>query len=236
MSEWIPRRFWTKAEVTTAPEGYGIALDGRALRTPAKAQMILPSRPLAEAVAAEWRAQEEKIDPLSMPFTRTVNSAIDNVAKNHSQIAEMIAAYGESDLLCYRAESPAELVARQAAAWDPLLDWAAGEFGAPLEIGAGLIHVAQPESSLKILAQKVHDLDAFRMAAFHDLVALSGSLIIGFAVLDKFLPADTLWERSRLDEIWQQEHWGEDEDAAHIIARKREEFFHAVAVVEKLAE
>jgi len=236
MSEWIPRRFWTEAQVTGQPEGFGISLDGRSLRTPAKAAMILPSRAYAEAVAAEWQAQEEKIDPASMPFTRTANSAIDNVARNHAEIADMIAAYGETDLLCYRAESPVELVTRQSKAWDPLLDWAANELAAPLKTGAGLIHVPQSEASLKALTQRVHDLDSFRLAGFHDLVALSGSLIIGFAVMAHFQPAEQLWETSRLDENWQREHWGDDEDAAQITARKRDEFFHAVSVMEKLAK
>ena len=141
MSEWAPRRFYKDATVETAEGGFIVHLDGRPLRTPGKAPLVVPSRGIAEAMAEEWRAQDEKIDPRTMPFTRTANSAIDKVAPQHPEVADMLAEYGDSDLLCYRAESPAELVARQAERWDPLLDWAAREMGARLEPRAGGVAV-----------------------------------------------------------------------------------------------
>lgn len=234
MTEWAAKRFWD--EVTVANEGtcHAVRLDGKPLRTPAKAALVLPSRALADAVAAEWEAQEDLIAPQTMPFTRTANSAIDNVALNHAEIAAMIAEYGETDLLCYRADGPAELIARQCADWDPLLDWAAEDLNAPLTTGTGVIHVAQPPESLAGLSAHVHALDPFRLAALHDLVALSGSLVIGLAVLARHRPPEALWDLSRIDETWQAEHWGEDEIAAADATIKRADFLHAAQVLAHL--
>ncbi|MCR9088172.1 MAG: ATPase [Rhodobacteraceae bacterium] len=234
MSEWTARRFWD--DVTVAPDavGHAILLDGKPLHTPAKAPLVLPSRALADAVAAEWAAQEDMVAPHTMPFTRTANSAIDNVALNHAEIAAMIAEYGETDLLCYRAEGPAELIARQCADWDPLLDWAAEALDAPLATGVGVIHVPQPHESLARMSARVHALDPFRLAALHDLVALSGSLVIGLAALTRHRPPDALWALSRIDENWQAEQWGEDDIAAADAAAKRTAFLHAAQVLERL--
>ncbi|WP_146591760.1 ATP12 family chaperone protein [Puniceibacterium confluentis] len=227
MSEWAPKRFWTAADVAQVADGYGVTLDGRPVKTPAKAPLVVPTQALAEAVAAEWRAQGDKIDPTSMPFTRGANAAIDKVRIQHAEVADMLAAYGDSDLLCYRAESPAELVARQAAAWDPLLEWAEAEFGARLEARAGVMHVAQDPAALRPLRDAVHRLDAFALAAFHDLVSLSGSLVLGFAALRGHAPAEELWTLSRIDEDWQQELWGGDEEAEEVAARKKAAFLQA---------
>lgn len=234
MSEWTAKRFWQQVGVTREGGGYGITLDGKPLRTPAKAALILPSRAFAEALAAEWDAQGEVVAPQTMPFTRTANSAIDNVAQNHRAVAAMIAEYGDTDLLCYRAEAPAELIARQGADWDPLLAWVADELEAPLTAGTGVTHVPQPEASLAALSARVHALDAFRLAALHDLVALSGSLVIGLAVLEGHRAAEALWDLSRIDEIWQAEQWGEDEIAAADAAAKRADFLHAGRVLTHL--
>ncbi|MGS4947199.1 ATP12 family chaperone protein [Meridianimarinicoccus sp. RP-17] len=233
MSEWKQRRFWDSANPVAASAGFGIALDGRPVRTPAKQPLVVPSRPLARAIADEWDAQAEVIDPNTMPLTRIANSAIDTAGPQHTEIAGIIAAYGESDLLCYRAEGPPELVSRQAAAWDPLLDWARDALDAPLAVGTGVIFVPQPEKSLRTLSAKVHGLDAFDLAPCHDLVALSGSLVIGLAVLAGLHPVETLWALSRVDETWQAEQWGHDEDAAEIAALRAAAFadaarFHAL--------
>ncbi|MGI3168893.1 ATP12 family chaperone protein [Pseudooceanicola sp. C21-150M6] len=227
MSEWAPKRFWKVTEVVTSGDGYGVTLDGRAVRTPAKALLVLPSRAMAEAVAAEWEAQAEVVDPRSMPATRGANAAIDKVAVQFDEVAEMLIAYGDSDLLCYRADSPEELVARQAAAWDPLLDWAAATYGARLEPRTGIMHEAQSEAALAKLGAEVHRMTAFELAAFHDLVSLSGSLVIGLAAAQGAWPAEELWDLSRIDESWQEEQWGVDEDAAQTAAIKRESFLNA---------
>ncbi|GGE17110.1 ATPase [Primorskyibacter flagellatus] len=227
MSEWAARRFWKAAAVTEGPEGFGIALDGRGVRTPAKAPLIVPTRALAEAIAAEWAAQGDTVDPRTMPATRGANAAIDKVAVQHAEVADMLAAYGDSDLLCYRADAPDELVARQAEGWDPMLDWAAETYGARLETRTGIMHDPQPASALARLAAEVHGMTAFELAAFHDLVSLSGSLVLGLAATRNAESAERLWDLSRIDEVWQAEQWGADEDAEQAAAVKRESFLNA---------
>jgi len=227
MSEWKTKRFWTSATVAPDAGGFTVHLDGRPLKTPAKAPLVLPTRALAQAVADEWNAQEDRVDPAQMPFTRAANAAIDKVHAQHAEVAEMIAAYGDSDLTCYRAEAPEELVERQAGAWDPLLDWADSALGARLVPVAGVIHAPQAPDALEALARRVRALDDFALTAFHDLVSLSGSLVIGFAAIEDLHPIESLWEISRIDETWQEEQWGKDEEASADAARKRAAFFHA---------
>jgi chaperone required for assembly of F1-ATPase len=197
------------------------------VRTPAKAVLSVPTRALAEAIAAEWDAQEGKIDPGTMPFTRSANAAIDKVAHQKSEVAEMLAAYGDSDLICYRAVSPSELVEKQAAAWNPLLDWTESVLSAKLLAVEGVVHVPQDVQAMARLRAHVDALDIWALTAFHDLVSLSGSLVIGFAALDGFYPVKTLWDLSRVDETWQAEQWGSDEEAEEMAARKQSDFIHA---------
>lgn len=227
MSEWDARRFWTAATVAEAPQGYTVHLDGRPVRSPAKAPVILPTRALAAEIAAEWDAQEDRIVPASMPVTRTANAAIDRVAARHAEVAQMLAEYGDSDLLCYRADSPAELAARQAEAWDPLLDWAESELSARLETRTGLMPRPQDFETLKRLHRAVEMLDSWALTAFHDLVAISGSLIIGFAALRDVRPPRELWRISRIDETWQQEQWGSDAEAGRVARLKENDFVNA---------
>ncbi|MBY5974246.1 hypothetical protein KUV28_17960 [Ferrimonas balearica] len=224
MSDWKPRRFWTEAAALPVTGGYTVQLDKRPVKTPAKAALVVPTEALAQALAAEWDAQEEVVDPATMPMTRTANSAIDKVAVQRAEVAEMLAAYGDSDLLCYRADSPAELVDRQAAHWDPMLDWAEAELGARLSPRTGIIHAPQDPAALEVLRERVHTLDPFELAAFHDLVALTGSLVLGFAAFLTTRSADEIWEVSRLDERWQEAQWGIDEEARQIEALKRASF------------
>lgn len=227
MAEWAAKRFWENADVTKAGDGFTVLLDGRKLRTPVKSELIVPTHGMAEEIAKEWRAQGEKINPLSMPFTRSANAAIDKVATMHCEVTEQVAEYGGTDLICYRAASPEELVLRQKNAWDPLLDWARSELSAPLNAGEGIRHVAQDADVLKSLANRVAAMSEFQLAAFHDLVGMSGSLIIGFAVIYKFQPVDELWRCSRIDEDWQISQWGEDEEATVTAETKKTAFMHA---------
>ncbi|NJM81617.1 MAG: ATPase [Tabrizicola sp.] len=227
MTGWAAKRFWTDATVEACPGGHTVRLDGRQIRTPAKAPLILPTAALAEAVAVEWRAQTGVVDPATMPCTRTANSAIDKLSVQFDAVADMLADYGGTDLLCYRATTPPELVARQAAAWDPLLDWAGSALGAPLHIAAGVIPVPQPEPSLGALKTRVAGLTPFQLAAFHDLVAISGSLILGFAVTARRLTPEAAWTASRIDETWQAEQWGSDDDAARDEAIRKAAFLQA---------
>lgn len=221
MSVWTARRFWTTASAVPAEGGFTVQLDARPVRTPLKSALILPTLALAEAVAVEWQAQDKTINPETMPFTRTANSAIDKVRPQFAAVADMLVGYGGSDLLCYRAEGPDALVARQAESWDPLLDWAGDELGAPLRKTTGVMPVAQPEASLDALRALVHAMDAFQLAAFHDLVAISGSLVLALAVARGRITAEEAWSLSRIDEDWQIALWGEDEEAAEAAGRKR---------------
>ncbi len=227
MSEWKARRFWKAASVDRAGDGFAIRLDGRPVRTPGKSELVVPYEGVAQEIAAEWNAQEGVIDPRTMPFTRMANSAIEKVAPQRAEVAAMLAGYGDSDLLCYRAEAPEELVARQDAAWDPLLDWAADRYDARLFPVQGVMYQAQPDTSLAALAAPVHAMTAFELTAFHDLVALSGSLVIALAAAEGYRPPETLWQASRIDEDWQAEQWGLDEEAARAAEAKSGDFLRA---------
>ena len=227
MSEWAPRRFWKSVTVVPEEGGFTVELDGRRVKTPAKAALVLPGQAMAEAVAAEWDAQTEKVNPLTMPFTRSANAAIDKVTHQHAEVAAMLAEYGDSDLLCYRAEHPDELVDRQSAEWDPALEWAEAALGIRLEARKGLVHVAQDSGALERLSARVHAMTAFELAAFHDLVSLTGSLVLGVAATQDWRDPEAIWQLSRLDENWQEELWGPDEEAQASAEVKRKAFLHA---------
>ena len=234
MSEWSKKRFWQVTKVQPGEGGFVVCLDGRPLRTPEKRVLALPSLALAEMVAAEWGAQRERVDPETMPATRMANLAIDRIEARFDEVVDMIAAYGGSDLLCYRADGPEALVARQAQGWDPLLDWAARRFDAPLGVTNGVMPIAQPPQSLLRLRAAVAAQDRFRICALHDLVALSGSLVLGLAAVERFAPPEALWALSRIDEDWQSEQWGEDEEALVTAARRKAGFLHAAAFLKAL--
>lgn len=227
MSGWTARRFWTEAHVDEVPGGFAVRLDARPVKTPAKASLVLPTRAMAERIAAEWNAQGKTVDPASMPVTRAANSAIDKVTPQFEDVVAVVAEYGGSDLLCYRASGPMELVARQAEGWDPLLGWAAEALGAPLHVTQGVMHVDQPEASLARLRARVAAMDPFQLTAFHDLVAISGSLVLGFAVALGRLTEDEAWRLSRIDEDWQIAQWGRDEEAEKAAQARWEGFQEA---------
>lgn len=227
MTGWKAKRFWKAAAAVAGPDGWEIRLDGRPVRTPGKAQLAVPTRALAEAIGAEWDAQGPEINPLTMPLNRAANAAIDRVAPQREGVVAHLAAYGETDLLCYRAEGPGELVRRQAEAWDPILAWAAGTLGAPLLTTVGVIGIAQPAESLARLRAALESLDPFALTGLHELVTLSGSLVLALAAERGLAPPEVLWAASRIDEDWQQELWGRDEEAAEAAARKRGAFLQA---------
>ena len=227
MSGWVKKRFWTVVEVCAVEGGYTITLDGRAIRTPAKATLVVPTRALADLLAEEWRAQGETLSPEHMPATRAANAAIDKVRGQKDAVTELLADYGDSDMVCYRAESPDELVVREAQAWDPLLDWVAHRYGLRPIACCGVVHVSQPKSLLDKLRADVARLSSFELTAFHDLVAMSGSLIIALAVLDRYASPEELWQVSLIDEDWQIAQWGEDEEARALTAGRRAAFLNA---------
>lgn len=227
MAEWSAKRFWTQAEPVAVSEGYAIHLDGRPLNSPAKTPVVLPTLALARAVAEEWQAQGEKINPLSMPHTRSANAALDKVAPQRGEVARMIGDFAGTDLLCYRAAGPEALTALQAERWDPLLDWAAARCGGALRTTTGVMPVEQPAAVLDALRGEIDGMSVFDIAAFHDLVSLSGSFVIGLAVARGHLAPDEGWSRSRLDEDWQADQWGRDEEAEEKAALRRRAFLHA---------
>ena len=227
MSDWKQKRFWTNVGVAEVDGGFAVQLDGRGVKTPAKAPLNVPTKALADAIAAEWEAQEGVVNPNLMPFTRSANASIDKVMIQHGEVADMLAAYGDADLLCYRATDPIELVERQSEQWDPVLAWAASELDASLMTRQGIMHIPQGEKTLRILSDRTHALTAYQLAAFHDLVSLSGSLILGFATAYGYAAVDELWNKSRLDELWQEEQWGPDEAAQALSDVKKAAFWHA---------
>ncbi len=230
------KRFWREALAVETETGFGVTLDGRPLNTPAKAPVVVPGRALAEALAEEWAAVGEEVDPRGMRLTRAVNVTIDRVAEARDEVVEHLAGYGATDLICYRAPHPTELVAREAAAWDPLLAWAAGRYGARLETGQGVIHVAQPEAALAALARAVSRQDPWQLTALSDLVTLSGSLVIGLAIAEGRLGAEEGWAAGRIDEDWNVEQWGEDAEAAAEDAVRRADFLSAARLLRLVSE
>ena len=220
MAEWKARRFWKAASVRSLDGGFEVVLDDRPLRTPGKQPLHLPTQALAQALAQEWDAQADVIDPNTMPLTRAANSAIEKVAPQFAAVADMLAQYGGSDLLCYRAESPTELADQQAAGWQPLLDWARDSLGAELAVTTGVMPIAQDPAALARLRAHVHALDVFGLTALHDLVTLPGSLVLGLAVIHGRLDADAAHQLSRIDEAFQASQWGEDDEATAAAAAR----------------
>ena len=227
MSDWKMKRFWSTAAAVEADNGFTVHLDGRSIKTPGKAALVVPTLKMAQAMALEWDAQVEEINPETMPVTKSANSAVDKVTPQFSEVADMLGEYAGTDLLCYRAEQPVELVARQAAQWDPLLAWCDQRFGAPLNPVSGVMFAAQPESSLNTLRAQLDGLSAFELTAVHDLITLPGSFVLGLAAIEDYASPEQLWELSRLDERYQQEQWGLDEDAEEMAGIKLEAFKHA---------
>lgn len=219
------KRFWS--EVTVDADRV-IRLDGRPVRTPGRAPLALPGAALAAAIADEWRAVAEAIDPRAMPLTGLANAAIDRVAVDAETFAAGLARYGESDLLCYRADRPMELIARQAAEWDPLLEWARMRYDIHFEIVTGIMHRPQPPTTLARLADAVASRDAFRLAAISPIVTITGTVIGTLALVEGAVDAGTLWRASMVDEDWQTERWGEDELAVRAREVRRHDYDAAV--------
>lgn len=218
------KRFYKAASTRPLADGFEILLDQRPVKTPARDTLLLPSQPIAEAIAAEWEAQGDKIDPRSMPLTGLANAAIDRVTPDPEAFARGLSVYGESDLLCYRAETPDSLVQRQADLWDPLLAWARRRFDVDFEVVQGIMHRPQPDMTLRILSQAVAARSPFELAALFPLVTISGSLVIALALIEDALSLDDAWAAASLDEAWQAEQWGEDLEAARVLEARRQDF------------
>jgi chaperone required for assembly of F1-ATPase len=225
------KRFYKTVSVTA---DRGIALDNRSVKTPAKAPLLLPNAALAEAVAEEWRAQEDVVNPHAMPITGLANAAIDRVAPDTARFAAGLAAYGESELLCYRAAEPPALVARQDSVWNPVLDWARARFDVSFTLVTGIMHQPQPDETLARLSHAVAAYDAWALAPLNPVVTISGSLVLALAVAERHIIPDAAFDIAHLDELWQAEQWGEDYFATQTRDAHRADFLSACRFLDLL--
>jgi chaperone required for assembly of F1-ATPase len=221
------KRFWRDVAVEQDADGWTIKLDGRPVKTPARAALAVPTRTLADAIAGEWRSVEGKIDPRAIPLTGLANAAIDRIAPDREAFADNLARYAEADLACYRADGPRALVERQEQQWDKLLGWARRRYDVDFVTTSGLMHVAQPAATIERLSHAVAALDPFRLAGLSPLVTVGGSLVGALAVLEKALAPEEAWDAVSIDERWQLEQWGADADAEVALENRRRDFLSA---------
>ena len=225
------KRFYKDVSVAPAPGGFAVLLDGKPVKTPARNELRLPTRALAEAVAAEWRGQGETVQAATMPLLRLSNTAIDGVAVHRDEVVNAILRFGENDLLCYRAHQPPDLAARQAEGWDPLLDWARQRWGAHMRVADGINHVEQSADALEALREAMRGLDAFTLGALHVIASITDSLVLGLAVAEGHVGGTRAFELSRIDEAYQAEKWGADAEAVKRTAALARELDKAVELM-----
>ncbi|MCO5733865.1 ATP12 family chaperone protein [Rhizobium sp. SSA_523] len=235
MHKPLPKRFYTHVTLRALDEGHAIHLDGKPVKTPAKNALVVPTSQLGAILVDEWAAQAEVIDPLTMPVTRLVNTALDGVANDPQSVFDDIVRFSGSDMLCYRAETPAELVARQAQMWDPVLDWAAEALGARFILIEGVMPQEQPAEAVAALAEALKSYATpLELAALHMITTLSGSALLTLAFAKGFLSADEVWHLAHLEEDWTNEHWGTDLEAEARRQKRLLELQAAVAVFSAL--
>jgi chaperone required for assembly of F1-ATPase len=232
----LPKRFYADVSVK-ADEGGGAALllDGKPVRTPGKARLVIPNAALAEAIAAEWRGQGERIDPATMPLTKLANSIIDGVAGKEEPVIDDMLGYAASDLLCYRADGPEGLIAKQSEHWDPVLEWAKRDLGVPMRLAQGVMHVTQPQASLDTIRKRLAAYDAWRLAALHVMTGLSGSALLALATALGRLSPEEAWAAAHVDEDWQIGQWGEEAEAKDRRARRHRDFTAAAKMLSLLS-
>ena len=228
------KRFWKQVSVVPDGAAFAIELDGRPVRTPARATLAVPTEALAEAIAEEWRRVGETIDPRAMPLTGLANAAIDRVADDKQAFAGGLAGYAKADLACYRGEGPRELVRRQEESWDALLAWARRRYDVDFATTCGIIHVQQPEATVDRLSHAVEALDPFRLAGLSPLVTIGASLVAALGVLEKAITAEAAWDAVSIDERWQLEQWGSDAEAETALDNRRRDFMAAARFLELL--
>jgi chaperone required for assembly of F1-ATPase len=219
------KRFWKNVSTPAEGDGWAIRLDNRAIQTPARAPLVVPTKPLAAAIAEEWRLINDEIDPRVMPLTGLANAAIDRIAPDRQAFAAGLAKYGEADLACYRSEWPPELVERQQASWDELLAWGRCRYDVDFATTSGLLHVPQAQATIDRLGEAIAELDAFHLAGLSPLVSTGGSLIAALAVLEKDITPEAAWEAASIDDRWQLEQWGDDSEAETALENRRRDFF-----------
>ena len=229
----LRKRFYTDAGVAGGPDGFAVTLDGKPVRTPGKNALAAPTRELAEAMAAEWQAQPDLIDPMAMPLTRLANSVIDGVTGNVQAVADDAAKYFETDLLFYRAGFPEELIARQAEHWDPVLRWAADDLGAHFILAEGVMHVQQPEAAVTA-AREALPAEAWSVGAFHVVTTITGSAMLALALRHRALDEAQVWAAAHVDEDWNRDKWGADEEVEARRAQRWKDFEAAALVLKAL--
>ncbi len=227
----LPKRFYTTAAAAPLGDGFVLQLDGRAVKTPGRRPLAVPSAVVAEALAAEWGGQGERIDPSTMPVTRIVNAAIDSVADALDAVRAEVVRYAGSDLICYRAETPDALAAMQAAKWDPLVRWAREALGASLSLAAGVVYVQQPAEAIEAIARAVAAFDPLKLAAVSTITTLTGSAVLGLALAHGRLTAEEAWTAALVDEEWEMSQWGQDAEALAARAFRRRELDAAALIL-----
>ena len=224
MSEWKIKRTWDTVEVKRTEAGFLVALDDRPVVTPAKNPLLLPSNALANRVANEWKEQDTEVIPAKMPFTRLSNSALDKVSVQFKEVADILSEFGETDLFYYRASSPAELIKKQTTAWDPFLDWVKNSMNVSVNVSSGVMFIEQDDGEMDKLKAPIYRMTPFQLAGFHEIVTISGSLIAAYAIINNAFMVDQVWSASRVDEEWQIEQWGSDEEAMAVSEKKYNDF------------
>jgi chaperone required for assembly of F1-ATPase len=218
------KRFYKDVSIAADGPGFALLLDGRSVKTPARAGLVVPSEALAKAMAAEWDWQGEEIDPRTMPLTGLANAAIDRVTPDAETFAARLAQYAESDLLCYRAETPDKLVERQSELWDPILAWARQRFDIELSVVCGIMHRPQSDAAVQRLARAVSSRSPFELAGLSPLVTVSGSLVVALALAEGAISLEEAWNAASLDEQWQLEQWGDDAEASAALDARHRDF------------
>ena len=221
------KRFWQGVEAVEKVGGWGVELDGKPLRTPAREALIVPTPALADAIAEEWSSVEGEIDPRAMPLTGLANAAIDRVAPHKETFANDLARYAEADLACYRAEGPQGLIDRQAKEWDALLGWGQRRYDVDFKTTSGIVHVDQPMATIERLTHAISTLDSFRLAGLSPPVTIGGSLLAALGVLEGAFEPEQAWDAVSVDDRWQLEQWGSDAEAEAALANRRWDFLAA---------
>jgi len=228
------KKFWKDVAAEPEGEGWTIKLDGRPVRTPARAELVVPSEALAEGIAGEWRSIEGAVDPRKMPLTGIANAAIDRVVPDRQEFALGIARYAEADLACYRAQGPRELSERQSQEWDKLLGWGRRRYDVDFATTCELMHVPQPAATIERLTQALVALGPFHLAGLSPLVTIGGSLLAALAVLERQVSPEAAWDAVSIDERWQIERWGADAEAEALLESRRRDFLAAARFLELL--
>ncbi|GAB4537241.1 MAG: ATP12 family chaperone protein [Roseibium sp.] len=227
----LPKRFYKEASHAAVDGGFAIHLDGRPVKTPGKALLVLPSEALGAAVASEWAAQEKEINPAAMPLTRIANSAQDAVSFRFDEVADDVTKFAGNDALCYRADDPDSLVETQRHLWDPVVDWVGTLLGGRFVLIEGIIHAPQPETLLAAYRARIATETPLRLAALHTVTSLTGSALLALALKEGRLDADAVWTAAHVEEDFNIERWGEDAEAKQIRAYKRKEFDAAALIL-----